>query len=137
MERVAKPNAEDLVFSLDWLSLNVLLPPDELKPFLKQFIDLDTFEDSGHGGIGVSQLFWGMHCFQLYANPVALKEGDKTYCSLRFPGVCLRAFGMDNLCRFYASLVEDCSIRVNGTRFDVAFDTQGFSVQSTDQHPYA
>lgn len=124
-----RPSNKDLVFSLDWLSLTVWLPLEELKKFLKDFIDLDTLEDSGHGGIGFSQLWWGKHGFQLYANPVNIKEGDKTYCSLRFPGECLRAVGMDNLCRFYASLVEDCAIRVNCTRFDVAFDTQSFSVQ--------
>lgn len=123
------PAKNNLVFSLDWLSLTVWLPLDELKPFLKEFLDLDTLEDSGHGGIGFQQLLWGKHGFQVYANPVNIKEGDKTFCSLRFPGECLRAVGMDNLCRFYASLVEDCTIRVNCTRFDVAFDTQSFSVQ--------
>lgn len=75
---------KDLVFSLDWLSLTVWLPLPELKPFLAQFIDLDTLEDTGHGGIGFSQLFRGKRGFQLYANPVNIKEGDKTYCSLRF-----------------------------------------------------
>lgn len=118
----------DLIFSLDWLSLTVWLPLEELKPFLAQFIDLDTLEDSGHGGIGFSQLFWGKHGFQLYANPTNVKEGDKTYCSLRLPGEALRAVGLENLVQFYTSLCE-CGIRTNCTRFDVAFDTQRFMVQ--------
>lgn len=118
----------DVVFSLDWLSLTVWLPLDELKPFLKQFIELETLEFSGHGGIGFAQLFWGKHGFQLYAEPVNIKEGEKTYCSLRFPGECLRAIGLDQLIQFYTCLIE-CGIRTNATRFDVAYDTQRFTVQ--------
>ncbi len=67
----------NLVFSLDWLSLTVWLPLDELKPFLKDFLDLDTLEYAGHGGRGFAQLYWGKHGFQVYAEPVTVKEGDK------------------------------------------------------------
>lgn len=118
----------DLVFSLDWLSLTVWLPLDALKEWLHYFVDLDTLEFSGHGGIGFAQLYWGKHGFQVYALPVNVKEGDKTYCSLRFPGECLRAVGLDSLVRFYDGLVRQ-GVRTNCTRFDVAFDTQAFSVQ--------
>ena len=62
------------------------------------------------------------------ANPVNVSEGKPTYCSLRFPGEALRAVGVDFLTDFYAALVNR-EVRVNCTRFDVAFDTQTFTVQ--------
>lgn len=117
----------DVVFSLDWLSLTVWESKDNVVEWLKDFLNLGELEFSGHGGIGFAELYFGAHGFQLYALPVAAKD-DQVYCSLRFPGECLRAVGLDNLMRFYDSLCE-CGVRTNCTRFDVAFDTQGFTVQ--------
>lgn len=124
---MATKNNNDLVFSLDWLSLTVWLPLDAMKEWLYFYLDLDVLEFSGHGGLGFAELYWGKHGFQVYAMPVNVKEGAETFCSLRFPGECLRAVGLDNLVSFYERLVVQ-GIRTNCTRFDVAFDTQGFSV---------
>ena len=118
------------VFSFDWLSLTFFGCLDAVMPLLT-LLNLSELEEVGHGGIGFRRILSGANGFQVYLDPVSTEPGQ-TFVSLRFPGRCLKALGMEKFSEAFDWLSQEGQqgSRWEVTRLDLANDTQEFGVQA-------
>lgn len=125
---VEHSHLQDIVFSFDWLRLTVWAGFDTVRPLLSLLTVDIGLEETGHGGLGFKRVLGGLNGFQLYVEPV--NEG-LVYVSLNMPSKCLQAIGIDALRAGLNWLCEHglSGLRWSCTRLDLAFDTQGFTVQ--------
>lgn len=125
---VDSPHLQSCVFSADWWRFTVWSDFDGVLPLLRLLGLADGLVELGHGGLGFKKVMSGLHGFQLYCDPVGVGQN---YVSLSLPSKVLQFVGLDKLAAAASWLCEQGlnGLRWNTTRFDLAFDTQGFTVQ--------
>lgn len=125
---VGVSHIQSLVFSFDWLRLTVWTDFAGIQPLLA-LLGVDVgLENTGHGGLGFRSVWAGLHGFQLYCEPV---NENQIFVSVNLPSKCIQAVGLEKWTAAYTWLCEQglSGLRWGCTRLDLAFDTQGFTVQ--------
>ena len=115
------------IFSFDWLTLTIHAALNEVMHFVELLGLHEGLEEQKHGMKGFQRVMYGQAGFRLGFQPGA----DRDYCTLFLPGKALDFVGPERLVTFYAQLCEAAvggQLRWSVPRVDLAFDTQGFTV---------